>query len=77
MKRRLDVIMAILHWMSVQPEPAVEIPDRLKACPDLPEAILRYHVELCEEAGFIRRSPLNSSWWRLTWEGHNKLNESF
>ena len=76
MKLRLEVILAILQWLSDQPEPVAQIPSKLCACPDVPEPILRYHVRLCEEAGFIEQHKGNKRWHRLTWGGHRHLQAS-
>ena len=71
----MEVIKAILQWLSDQPEPAAEIPNKLHAGPSIPSSVISYHTILCEEAGFIRRSPANSNSFQLTWKGHDKIDD--
>ncbi len=75
MERRLEIIVAILRWLASQPEPAAEIPGTLAACPDVSSSIIRYHIELCEEAGYIHRLSNMKKWHRLTWAGHNEIDK--
>ena len=75
MERRLEIIVAILRWLASQPEPAAEIPRTLAACPDVSPSIIRYHIELCEEAGYIRILSNMKNWHRLTWAGHNEIDK--
>lgn len=82
MRRRMCIILEKLRWLSDQPRPAARIPLALHDTVDVTEAIIRYHIELCEEAGFIKEvqhSPAHSEiepWHRLTWAGHEFMAEN-
>lgn len=73
MKRRLDVILAILKWLEAQPNPRASIPETLECHPKTAGSIVAYHVTLCEEAGLIRRDAQHREMHRLTWSGHEYL----
>ena len=75
MERRYDVIYAILFWLRGQHATAARIPVPLETSAETPSDVLRYHIELCQEAGFIRELPNNEGVFRLTWCGHDKLDE--
>lgn len=73
MRRRRELILAILKWLSIQETPCAKIPRSFPECPDVSASIVKYHVTLCEEAGFIRRHSGIKKWHCLTWNGHERL----
>ena len=73
MKRRQEVVHRVLQWLATCPCPWNEMPDTL---PDpctgepLDAAVFRYHVDLCEQAGFVRLKAGTPLQVQLTWAGH-------
>ena len=73
MGRKLDLIFAILEWLEEQPATWAEIP---KDMAGYSEDVVAYHVELCKQAGFVHSDSIDASGYtRLTWQGHEKLEE--
>ena len=70
MKRYMNLIRSILEYVECQE------PDRLITHPEVngytPQQV-KYHVGLCEEAGFIACSDGSGLIQRLTWHGHEEL----
>ena len=70
MTRRMNLILAILEWLSKQPGVWATLP---KTLAEYPEDVMEYHIEMCVQAGYINRSVETSGYTRLTWQGHDKL----
>ena len=72
MRRNLDLIKAILLWLEQQPDPWCEPPSVIEG---FKHDRVDYHLNLCEEAGFIRRNRPGARPQRvqLTWKGHEEL----
>ena len=80
MKRIKELILRILRYTE---EKANGEPLRLPDCrPDYDPQIVRYHVELCEQAGFLKTAAARGTMGRglkilhLTWQGHEYLDEN-
>lgn len=76
MKRRQDVILKILQWLETCESAWNDLPDTLAdpSSGDLMDpALIRYHVDLCEQAGFIRMKNDGKPQLQLTWSGHEEL----
>ena len=84
MKRRHELILAILKWLETHAEPWIdrrEVDPHLNSDGELlKEKVIAYHVDLCEQAGYIRlqtvKHPYPMTQIQLTWAGHNKLDQS-
>lgn len=53
MERDMKLIAAILECLAAHPEPWMTAPRKVHGFDDL--KIVAYHVDLCYEAGFVRR----------------------
>ncbi len=76
MQRRQEVILKILAWFEKVESPWSDLPDALadpRTGKSLDAAIIQYHVDLCEQAGFIRVKPGSRPQVQLTWAGHEEL----
>ena len=76
MKRRQDVIRKILQWLEKCQSPWTDLPDTLAdpASGQLMDAaLIKYHIDLCEQAGFIRMKDGKKPQIQLTWSGHEEL----
>ena len=76
MKRRQEVILKILQWLETTESPWNDLPSTL-ADPVSGElmdaAVIRYHIDLSEQAGFIRMNGTKKPQIQLTWAGHEEL----
>ena len=73
MKRRMDLVLAILEWLAEQPRTWAVIPEEMAG---YDQEVVAYHVELCKQAGFINGDSLETSGYtRLSWAGHERLRE--
>ncbi len=76
MKRRQEVILKILQWLENRESPWDDLPETLagplKGNP-MDAAVIRYHIDLCEQAGFIRMNGARQPQIQLTWKGHEEL----
>ena len=78
MKRRQEVITAILQWLTSRESRWSDLPESLTD-PATSEAMdpaeLRYHMDLCEQAGFVRTTGRDTTLpqIQLTWTGHEEL----
>ena len=73
MGRKLDLIFAILEWLEEQPTTWAAIPKEMAG---YSEDVVAYHVTLLKEGGLINADSLDTSGYtRLTWQGHEKLEE--
>ena len=73
MKRRQEVILRILQWLESRESPWNDPPETLADPVDgqpMDAAMLRYHIDLCEQAGFVRMTRTQV---QLTWSGHEEL----
>ena len=76
MKRRQELIRKILEWFEKVDSPWSDLPDTLADPCDgqlLDAAVIQYHIDLCEQAGFIRVKPGEKPQIQLTWAGHEEL----
>ena len=76
MKRRQEVILKILAWFEKIESPWSDLPDTLADPCDgqlLDAAVIQYHIDLCEQAGFIRVKLGQKPQAQLTWAGHEEL----
>ena len=79
MKRDKDLILKILRWVrdTADGRKALDAPD----CNGHDRAVVRYHVRLCHEAGFIDSVvPGDGEDIRiraLTWTGHEHLDANY
>ena len=76
MKRRQDVILKILQWLENCESPWNDLPDTLADPANgqlMDAALIRYHIDLCEQAGFIRMKEGKNPQIQLTWAGHEEL----
>ena len=76
MKRRRDVILRVLQWLETRESPWNDPPDTLTdpASGNLMDpAMIKYHIDLCKQAGFIRKTDGNQPRIQLTWSGHEEL----
>jgi len=76
MKRRQEVILKILKWFQNTDSPWTDVPDTLAdPCNGqlLDAAVIQYHIDLCEQAGFIRVKPGETPQVQLTWAGHEEI----
>lgn len=76
MKRRQEVILKILEWLENRESPWDGLPEKLADPVNgnlMDAAVIRYHVNLCEQAGFIRMNGAKQPQIQLTWKGHEEL----
>ena len=76
MKRRQEVILKILQWLETSKCPWNDLPETLADPVDgqlMDAAVIRYHIDLCEQAGFIRMNGTKKPQIQLTWTGHEEL----
>ena len=76
MKRRQEVILKILQWLENRESPWNDPPETLADPVDgqpMDAAMLKYHVDLCEQAGFVRMTGTRKPQIQLTWAGHEEL----
>ena len=78
MKRRQEVITAILQWLEERESPWSDLPTTLTdpaGNQPLDPAVVKYHIDLCEQAGFVRITGEKTRLpqIQLTWEGHRRL----
>ena len=69
----MELIVAILEWLARQPDPWAKPPTKIEGH-DAKPAVVDYHVALCVQANLLERCTRNSH-VRLTWAGHDKLDE--
>ena len=78
MKRRQEVITAILDWLESRESPWSDLPTTLTdpaGDQPLDAAVVKYHIDLCEQAGFVRIAGRETRLpqIQLTWTGHERL----
>ena len=79
MRRRKDVILKILRWLETLESPWSDLPADLAdpVSGDLIDsAVMKYHIDLCEQAGFVRTKHAENPQIQLTWAGHEQLEAS-
>ena len=74
MKRYQDLICKLLAWAEQKPDLTPELPPEIEGY--TPEQV-RYHVELCSEAGYLHihtsKDGKKHAIRSLTWQGHEVL----
>jgi repressor of nif and glnA expression len=76
MKRRQEVILKVLQWLEDRQSPWNDLPETLADPVNgelMDPAVIRYHIDLCEQAGFIRMNGTKDPQIQLTWTGHEEL----
>ena len=77
MKRRQELITAILEWLENRESPWSDLPTTTVGTSGEPvdPAVIKYHVDLCEQAGFVRIAGRDTTLpqIQLTWAGHEQI----
>lgn len=69
MRRNMDLIRSILEALESAPAPKCDKADIVREVEGV-EAVIKYHITLCEQAGFVR---FVAHGVQMTWAGHNEL----
>ena len=74
MRRDLDLIVQILVLADASPEAWCQAPKTMPGYESREAAkIVSYHIDLCEQAGYIKRNEQLPSLIQMTWAGHEAL----
>ena len=77
MRRDHDLIIQILVLADASPEAWCQAPKTMPGYESREAAkIVSYHIDLCEQAGYIKRNNQLSSLIQMTWAGHEALKAS-